>query len=160
MTTPSTTSVPQRYVLLRKDNSGRAARLLSFDHVPEANQLPTAAEGVCFQIDEGMYQEWLANMATRAWQGGVLMVVPSDVARLVATATIVQRLAAVGKLRAARVAMKFDVPLIQLSDQELELQELWRANTSLYSTNPGARAMLDSLSLGEVGSSTDAILAP
>lgn len=149
-----------RYVLLRQDGSGRAARLLSFDHVPTADQLPSPTDGTCFAISDELYAEWVANMGTRAWAQYGLKIVPSDVVTLIATATIVTRLAAIGKLRAARLAMKFDTPIEKLTDAEIELQELWRANATLYSTNPSARAMLDSLDLHSAGSSTDAIMAP
>lgn len=148
------------YALLRKDGTGRAARLIRYDHAPDATVLPASADGELVTLSASQYADWVSNMSTRAWVNGVVVTVPTDAVWLVSTATIVQRLAAVGKLRAARLAMKFDAPLDQLSDQELELQELWRANTALYSTNPGARAMLDSLSLSDVGSSTDAIMAP
>lgn len=135
------------------ESDGRLRTIIMFDRRPD--QAPDGA----VELSEAQYLDALANQDTRIWQGGALVPCLSNRVYDIPTALIVQRLSAIGKLRAARVAMKFDLPLDQLSDAELELQELWRANASISSDNASARLMLERIGLGDVGSSVDAILA-
>ena len=143
------------YAILRSDSSGRADKLFHINNdSPDFTPDPSG-----ISLTAGQYAEWQANFTTRCWDGTGLVACQSDVAHLVSRATIILRLQAVGKLRAAYIALKLDDPVASISDAELVAREQWRSDAPIYSDNVSVRMLLDGLDLASVGSSTDAILA-
>lgn len=110
-------------------------------------------------LSQPLFEQWRANRDTRRWQDGELVdyTPPPPPARpyVVSKLTVVNRLAAAGKLRIAYGALKLDAPLAEVTDDELHLRERWNAAAELGNTDQTVRLFLQ-----QIGADVDAILAP
>lgn len=131
------------FAVLRTDGSGRAKELPWFSTYP-ADELVSSNH---VPIPLATYNEWVANLHTRAWLNGKLMTVPTDEVWSVPSYVVVQRIAAAGKLRYALMALKVGASLIDMTDAEIALRERWNKASELNSNDPDVIGLLTAIGL-------------
>lgn len=131
------------YAALRDDGSGRAKQLLWFS-APPASEL--IADGYV-RLELADYNEWNANIHTRAWLNNELAVVDTDEVWAVPAYVVVQRIAAAGKLRYCLQALKADAALVDMTDAEITLRERWNKASELYSNDADVIHLLTAVGL-------------